>query len=317
MKDVRSFEEFKNEVVGKIREFLPESFASAEVSLQVVTKNNNLKLTGLTIHSVESNIAPTIYLDKFYERYKDGEQSLDEILAEIARLRMECDCKADFETEFVTNFERCKELIMPRLINKNENLTMLENIVHTDIEDLSIIYTITMNDFEEEGTASITIRKEIFKNWKITKEELHNVAMNNLRMSKPDFQPMSNIIKSIMRKNFIEKNMDEEELESVLDNMVPIDNDLFVLTNENKIYGAAEVLDSEFMDSILNRLDTDKFYILPSSVHEVIIVSPRIAMDVEVLRDMVNSVNTTEVSPDEVLSNNVYVYTRENGLKIA
>ena len=69
--------------------------------------------------------------------------------------------------------------------------------------------------------------------------------------------------------------------------------------------------------SILDRLDTDKFYILPSSVHEVIIVSPQIAMNIEALREMVNSVNATEVSPDEVLSYNVYEYSRKNGLKIA
>ena len=194
---------------------------------------------------------------------------------------------------------------------------MLENIVHTDIEDLSVIYVIIVNDFDSDGTASITIRNEFFKNWNITKEELHNVAMANLRESKPDFEPLSNIIKSIMRKNFDAENMDVEELESVLDNMVQIDNELFVLTNENKIYGAAEVLHSEFMDSILDRLDSDKFYILPSSVHEVIIVSPRIAMDIEALREMVESVNTNEVSPDEILSYNVYEYSRENGLQIA
>ena len=189
MKEVKNFEEFKVAVVDGIREWLPEQFETAHVSIQEVTKNNDLKLTGLTIHSVESNIAPTIYLDKFYERYKDGEQSFDEILAEIARVRLEHDCKVDFDSECITSFEKCKDMIMPRLINKNENLAMLEDVVHTDIEDLSVIYAIIVNEFDSDGTASINVRNEFFKNWNISKEELHNVALANLRESKPDFEP--------------------------------------------------------------------------------------------------------------------------------
>ena len=313
----KSFREFQDGIREGIKNVLPEEFKNASVDIKVIKKNNGLELTALTITKPNVNIAPTIYLDHMYEQYKEGEQSFDDVLANIARLRMEYDCKVDFETECITSFEKCKHMIMPRLINKNENLAMLEDVVHTDIEDLSVIYAIVVNDFESDGTASIIIRNEFFKNWNITKEELHNVAMANLRESKPDFEPLSNIIKKIMRKNFVEQNMDEEELESVLENMVPVDNELFVLTNENKIYGAVEVLHSEFMDSILDRLDSDKFYILPSSVHEVIIVSQRIAMNIEALREMVDSVNTNEVSPDEILSYNVYEYSRENGLKIA
>ena len=81
------FEEFTNEVVEKIREFLPESFATANVKLNVVRKNNNIQLTGLSIESVEKNICPTIYLEKFYEDYENGEE-MGEILSRIARVRM-------------------------------------------------------------------------------------------------------------------------------------------------------------------------------------------------------------------------------------
>lgn len=313
----KSFREFQDGIREGIKNVLPDEFKNATIDIKVVKKNNGLELTALTISKPDVNIAPTIYLDRMYEQYKDGEQSFDDVLANIARLRMEYDCKVDFETECITSFEKCKHMIMPRLINTDENSKMLKDVVYTDIEDLSVIYVIIVNDFDSDGTASITIRNEFFKNWNITKEELHNVAMENLRESKPDFEPLSNIIKSIMQKNFAKENMDEEELEQILDDMVPIDNDLFVLTNENKIYGAVEVVNKDFMNSILDRLDTDKFYILPSSVHEVIIVSPQIAMNIEALREMVNSVNATEVSPDEVLSYNVYEYSRENGLKIA
>ena len=67
------FEEFADIVVEKIREYLPETFAEASVELKTVIKNNDLKLTGITIRREESNICPTIYLEQYYKAYEAGE----------------------------------------------------------------------------------------------------------------------------------------------------------------------------------------------------------------------------------------------------
>ena len=82
------------------------------------------------------------------------------------------------------------------------------------------------------------------------------------------------------------------------------DTPLYVLTNQNGVYGAAAITRPEIMKGI-----TEKFgpvYVLPSSVHEVLILPKAQAPDVESLRAMVHEINMTQVLPEERLSDNIY-----------
>ena len=178
MKDVRSFEKFKNEVVGKIREFLPESFAAAKVSLQVVRKNNDLQLTGLTIRSTESNICPTIYLEKFYEEYESG-ADMSEILERIAQVRMEHEVEEPFDVAQITDFEQIKGKLVPRLINAEMNSELLEVRPHKLVADLAVTYCALL-DQSFDGTASVAVTNELVKMWNTSVEELHEIAVANL-----------------------------------------------------------------------------------------------------------------------------------------
>ena len=67
-----NYEEFKQEVADRIKEFLPEKYENADVSIQTVVKNNDQKLDGLMVKLEDSNIAPNIYLNQFYEQHEDG-----------------------------------------------------------------------------------------------------------------------------------------------------------------------------------------------------------------------------------------------------
>ena len=103
-----SFEEFKERVVKDIKAYLPERFADAEVSIGVVKKNNDLRLTALTIRNRNVNIAPTIYLDQFYKEYENG-IGMGMILQEIADLNTECSKEEDFDISKVLEYEKCKD----------------------------------------------------------------------------------------------------------------------------------------------------------------------------------------------------------------
>lgn len=92
----KRFKEFKNEIISKIQAYLPEKFRDCEISLQLVQKNNNLCLTGLVIRSNENTIAPTIYLEHFYQKYQDG-VDMDEILKGIAELRVDHELEDNFD----------------------------------------------------------------------------------------------------------------------------------------------------------------------------------------------------------------------------
>lgn len=92
---------------------------------------------------------------------------------------------------------------------------------------------------------------------------------------------------------------------------------MYVLTNQRGIYGAAAMLYPELLKDFAERQKTD-LVILPSSVHEVLLVPVRGSLDFAWFRCMVRSINRSEVPPEDWLSDQVYVYRRREGrVKIA
>ena len=298
------FNEFKNEIVAKIREYLPETFKDAEVSLQVVQKNN-LELTGIVIRSIASNISPTIYLDSFYSQYESGE-GMSEILQKIAEVRVNHEFEDNFDVECITNWERCRERIIPRIVGIEGNEALLKERVHKIIADLAITYCILLEESYSDGAMTVSVTKQLMNNWGLMVEELHEAAINNMPSLVPStFRSMAEVMRDMLA-------MSDEEYE-----MLPMSSDeqMFVLTNEIKLNGAAAILDTDLMLSIYERIGG--FYILPSSIHEVLIVPMSSNMQVEDLRAMVKEVNDTQVSLEDRLSYSIYSYNPVDGFCIA
>ena len=300
-----SFNVFAKAVVDKIREYLPESFANASVDLQTVVKTNDLKLTGLTIRSAESNISPTIYLEQFFDKYQSGED-MSEVLETIADIRLRNEVKDTFDVGQITDFDRVRGKIVPRLIGKEWNKELLAIRPHKIIADLAVTYHIMMGrDFS--GIASAPITNSLMEAWGADVDTLHDLAIRNMMELLPSrFMTMSSVLASMMGE-------DAEELLSV---MPPADEAMFILSNEQKVNGAAALLDKEIMKTVIERVGKE-FFVLPSSIHECIIVPATADMDVSTLVSMVRDVNQSQVAPDERLSDSVYVYTEDEGLRLA
>lgn len=307
------FDEFKDAVVGKIREYLPETFANANVRLQVVTKNNDLQLTGLTIKAGNSNIAPTIYLEQFFDAYEKGED-INVILQRIAETRISHEFRDKFDTESITDLGRCKDNIVPRLIGRAWNTELLRSRPHKLVADLAVTYCIHLGE-DRDGTMSVPISNELLASWNISVNELHDIAIGNMdKVTPPVFSSMSSVIGSLLLDD-MPGDMTEEEKKAMLSEFVFADDAMFVLTNTQKLNGAAEVLNRDVMERIIGQIGKD-FFILPSSIHEVLIVPATPDMEVSMLENMVREVNQTQVSPEDRLSDNVYVYTKD-GLTLA
>ncbi len=302
--DKMQFNEFKNEIVAKIREYLPETFKDAEVSLQVVHKNN-LELTGIVIRSIESNISPTIYLDSFYSQYESGE-GMSEILQKIAEVRVNHELEDNFDVECITNWERCRERIIPRIVGIEGNEALLKERVHKIIADLAITYCILLEESYSDGAMTVSVTKQLMNNWGLMVEELHEAAINNMPSLVPStFRSMAEVMRDMLA-------MSDEEYE-----MLPMSSDeqMFVLTNELKLNGAAAILDTDLMLAIFEKIG--EFYILPSSIHEVLIVPKSSNIHVKELKAMVKEVNDTQVSPEDRLSYSIYSYNPVDGFCIA
>lgn len=286
--------EFKNTVAGNIKNFLPQEYAGAEVSLKDVMKNNGKKLTGLLITTEDSRITPNIYLEGYYEQYIAGKPMKD-ILEDIAERRINCNTAKDLDADInsIIDFEQIKSKITCRLINAGANEEYLSNKPYTQVEDLAAVYAVDLGSCDDGGRMSAAITWEILKCYGITVQELHATAVHNLR-SAIEFKSMRDVLMEI--------------LDPIAAIMLPDDGiPMYVLSNKEKLNGAAAILDSGTLADISEKLGGD-YLIIPSSIHEVIILPFQKDIGSSEIEKMIRDVNTEHVEPEERLSNHVYQY---------
>ena len=174
---------------------------------------------------------------------------------------------------------------------------MLANAPHYTFGDLAAIFQVQV-DATEYGNAVITVKDEHMKMWGVKTEDLMNLAKENMAQNQPvRIQGMMEVLREMMG--------------DVPAEMLPTGEDqMYVMSNETKINGAAAVIFTEKLDEFAKDKNADLF-IIPSSIHECIIVPDTGNINAEDLGAMVKDVNSTQVAPDEVLSDNVYFYDRE------
>ena len=302
-----NYEEFKQEVVDNIKDYLNESFENASVEIKQVVKNNGMELDGLVIRKEGENITPNIYLNGLFEEYSDG-KGMDEILQNIADLREQADMASiPFSIEDVRNIDKIKEKIECRLVNCENNAEFLEGKPYTQVEDLAVIYSVNLGKQDPDNIMSTTVTDMLMADWGISTEELHSIALENLENSGIQLRSLREQMIELM---FPDGAPDDHSM----DFMLPPEDagpQMYVLSNSDKHYGAKAVLDTQKMDEIAEKLGGD-FVVLPSSIHEVLILPNAPEMDRSALEEMVRTVNATEVRPNEVLSDNVYCYDAQN-----
>ncbi len=291
-----NFYEFTEAVKNQIEAHLPEEYQGSEITLKDVVKNN-VTLVGISIKRGGQNICPNIYLENFYEKMNDQELSLDEILDEIAEVRVQNDVASDFDVTKISDWSQAKGHIIPKLIGRENNDELLADRPNRVFaEDLAVIYAVDLGK-DRNGQMSAPVTNSILETWGISKEELDSTALENLKQSKSEFRTMREVIMEMMGESMAEDMFPPEE-------EVP---KMYILTNPDKINGANELLNAGTLKNISDRLGGD-FTILPSSIHEVIILPQDVAEDSDMLRSMVCDVNNTQVTPEERLSNSVYRY---------
>ena len=275
------------------------------ITIQSVNKNNGLVLTGITILRKDCNIAPTIYLNQAFEQYQEG-RTLESICREFIRVYEEHKVETDFDVSCVTDFSKVQSRICYKLINAEKNEVLLTEAPHILLEDLAVIFYILVSS-DAEGTGTITIRNNMLELWNVNADTLYELALaNTQRLFRGTVQSMANVMMDILSKQ-----MDEESAMEFFDMMVGEEDviPMYVCTNTMKLNGAGVILYNGLLQEFADRVGSDVF-ILPSSIHETLLIPANADMDAEYLRDMVRTVNRTEVAPDEILSDSVYRYNR-------
>lgn len=307
-----NFEEFKQEVVDNIKDHLPEKYEDANVQINEVMKNNET-LSGLTIRTDDVNVTPTIYLEGFFREYEDG-TSMDEILDNIADVYQNHALDHDFDVSQITDYEKVEDKIIPRVVGIEGNDELLAQRPHEVVaEDLAIIYAVDLGS-GPDGGMSVPITNALMESYGIDQEQLHEVAMKNMDENMGiTFKGMNEVMAEMMMPQMLEMTGgDEEAAKEMLASMVPPEEAMYVVSNEEKLNGAVAVFDQKTMDDIAEKVGGD-FYVLPSSIHEALVVPmTEDGPDRAQLESMVREVNETQVAPQDRLSDNVYAYDAES-----
>lgn len=303
-----NFKEFEEAVLDKVKENVGEE---ADVLIHSVTKNNGLKLNGIVILKKDDHISPTIYLEQFYDDYMSG-QDIDDIVDEIMQVYTEQKGQVEFDPEQFKNIGETRSQIMFKLVNYERNEELLKLVPHRRFLDLAIVYyvVVTANEF---GIGSILIRNEHLEFWDIGEEDLFGLASVNTPQKMPYMvKSMANMILELLDKRFTGNNEYDEIMSGIIaeDGIHWIENNaikMYVLTNRSKVNGANTILYKDVLKDIAETAGTD-LYILPSSIHEVIIVPQLEEVDEEMLLRIVRDVNENNVLEEEWLSDSVYIY---------
>lgn len=299
-----SFEEFREKILQEIRVRADGTF---QVKKHDVIKNNNVKQAGIAVVvKEEPDIGPCVYLDELYREYESDGMKFDEIVNEVYRLILKYE--EDMPDVYVSgfrNWETVQKDVYAKLINAEQNKEQLREIPHRMFLDLAVVYYAVARDHAQQEVGTVLIRKVHTEEWGQEEENLYQTAMRNMRADgEADFTTIETVVKHILPGITFPKK----------DGNAP--HDMYILTNHRRRFGAAEILDKKTLRMVADKVG-DGFIVLPSSVHETIILPSKKEAEYGWLADMVREVNNTQVNEEERLSYHVYVYSRdEETLKI-
>ena len=302
------FESFVNEMKDHIKEFLPERFADATVEVRQNTKLNET-YTALVVQEEGQTITPSINLNQLYEAYDKGEVSLEMSLMRTAHLIGAEPLNIDISK--LLDYDQAKENLFIRVSAAEANKEMLATAPHKLMEDLAITYHIAA-DIGSDAVASTMVTDPMLESFGISQEQLHADALaNSTKLFPAQVQSMGEVMRKMISQDMAATGMSQDDIDMMMDSMgLDVSNPMTVVSNDRGINGAAVMFYPGQMDQIGDRLGGD-FFILPSSVHEMLVIPDDGNFQYQDLQSMVADVNETQVAETDRLTDEVYHYDTE------
>ena len=294
------YKEFCETIKDDINNFLPEQFADYDVTLHTVVKPNVGEMVGLTFVSPVSGIpAPVIYLEPYYDAYLNKGMDTTRIMSQIAVTAVQGieKGKSMFPGAVdvipdMGDWNKVKGQVTVRALCVSRNAELLQNIPCRLHGDIALIYQVNVDTIDSSLTVRIT--NDMVKQYGISEPELYETAMeNSQRQQKVTCRPMGEVIGDLF-----DIPADDPSLAGP--------SGLYVLSTEKMQFGAAAIFYPGVMEK-LGKSIPEGFYVLPSSIHEVLIL-PKNQGEKAMLESMVQEINATQVAPEEVLSDFVSEY---------
>lgn len=290
-----NYDEFKKEVEAVVKDYLPDEYKDAKVSIAEVSKIG-MTYDSLTVRPEGQMAAPAANLNAFFEDYQNG-KPFDEVMDHIADV-LQTEAPEHLKNmSWLMDYDQVKDHLFIRVSNAETNKDLVDKAPHKVVDDLAITCHIAV-DQGPNGMASTVVNNDIMEHYGITEETLFKDAM----ASAPEVMP----VKIDSMYNVISGMMPEVMADDMLpDAPAPGMNEMMIVTNQSMVNGASALFYPGVMDDISEKMGGN-FVILPSSTNEVIIVPDR--GDYQMLEHMVKDINSGCVDPKEQLSDHVYHY---------
>ena len=266
---------FTEEIRNAVAAVLPDK----EVEVREVEKANGVIYTGISIRTEGCNIAPTIYLNE--------DDSVEMNVKRVLDAYEHCQPKGRLDMEWYADYEQVKNKLAVMLTSKP--MSGLAKRKAPGFDDLYMHAYVSVNDLQL-GKGCIKVAKEHMETWGISNARLFADALK----SAPNVAPA--IHKSMF--SMLYDMMDTAEGIAPEEMLEPMS----ILTNKESVMGAAAILYTKVKKNI---------YMVPSSIHEVILIDGDV-IDPASLNEIIEDVNRTVLEPQDYLSNHAYKF---NGKK--
>lgn len=285
----------KEQFMEKVMEGLQKEFPPEDYHLQgnIFRKNNDTIRYGIMLKDRTKKVAPTIYLDNFYMDYQEKKITIGEIVETITKVYEGAGKHLASYQTLSMDFEECKSKIIYRLVSKDLNTQYLENIPHIPFLNMAITFHVVCK-LSEEGIEALGVTNQLLERWQVSTKDLFLLAEENTPRMLP--------IRMDAMAAFILRYMGLE------DSNFPMSPEMLIVSNQYQINGASVILYKDMLQTLAEKYEKN-LYILPSSIHELIIL-PEFEgdMGLEEYSQMVKEINENHVSKEEVLANNAFLY---------
>lgn len=288
-----NYEAFKSLLLDQVSHQIGPGY---HISIRPVLKNNGIRLDSLLILSPGQLSTPSIYLSPLYQAYCQG-GTMEEAAQTVLRLYHSRRPDDSFRLEALKSLPGIQSQISFRLVNYEENMELLSLLPHRSFLDLAVIYCVRLED-PVYGPGSCVVTTKHTDLWEVSEDKLWDLACQNSPSLYPcTLRSMESVLKSFLNS----ANRPE-----------PAASGLYVLSNTEGFYGASCILYRNILSDFAEQVESD-LYLLPSSVHEFLLLPVRRALVTpEQISDMVKDINENEVAPDDRLSDHIYLFSRES-----
>lgn len=300
-----NYEKFKSD----LKELLETELANRGIDVEKITEENIEKMNdsydSIVVRPVGASIATIIHTKDAFEAFKSGTELREMILgapeedtelkAMVRTIADDIENEPQFDLSVFDDYKKVKSRLSMQIVSAERNAELLDNVPHERIEDMAVVYRVLVTQpGTGNGTATTLVTNAMLKKYGITDSQLKKDAMRIAPSIKP------------VKIRDMSETIDNFDLELAPD--VSVENGkIFVASVTDNSYGAAVIAYPNFLNTVAAMLRSD-FFVLPTSIHEVIIIRDDGDMDADDLKNLVTAVNAAQIDPADQLTDNVYHY---------